>query len=355
MSDPLRPWVPDPRLSDVPTNTLRMRQDRPVTHHLAGAGVDRDPARGDRQPHRPGVQPRRAGHHPGHLPGGRRPDSRARRRDEGPELRPRRWEPDPGCAGWNFLDNKPVLVHEMGHIWQFQTRGTSYVTDSVFHNASGQIATGDRNVAYMNYRLRPDSNISDFTAEEQATIIGDYYEMTRIYQNASPPPAWVTVRRPDLPIYERLIQQVRSTSPRPDTVIYQESLDEPAAALGQHAGSVRHATAPGDAVDPDPVPRAVRRPRPGGGMPDRDHLPSGSGFPSLLVGHSPERLHDQRRDRVGGVVRGEAPRAFGLRDAAERDDQRVAVQLVDRLQQHAVAVDVQLRRRPQRVEGEGRP
>ena len=25
--------------------------------------------------------------------------------------------------GWSFLDNKPVLVHEMGHIWQYQTRG----------------------------------------------------------------------------------------------------------------------------------------------------------------------------------------------------------------------------------------
>ena len=202
--------------------------------------------------------------------------------------------------GWIFLDNKPVLVHEMGHIWQFQTRGTSYVTDSVFHNASGQIATGDRNVAYMNYRLRPDSNISDFTAEEQATIIGDYYEMTRIYQNASPPPDWVTVRRPDLPIYERLIQQVRSTSPRPGYRDLPGKPDEPAAALGRHAGSVRHATRPGDAPHPGSVPRAMRRPRPGGGMPGRDHC-LGPASPRL-VGHSPERFHDQRRDRVGGVV-----------------------------------------------------
>ena len=224
MPDPLRPWVPDPRLSDIPTNTLRMRQDRPVTitspvlewtaiqlaaivnpigraFNRAELDIIQDIYQGAVDPTRVRVVETRVLNAPTTL---------------GNQIRV--------APGWNFLDNKPVLVHEMGHIWQFQTQGTSYVTDSVFHNASGQIATGDRNVAYMNYRLRPDSNISDFTAEEQATIIGDYYEMTRIYQNASPPPAWVTVRRPDLPIYERLIQQVRSTSPRPDTVIYQESL-----------------------------------------------------------------------------------------------------------------------------------
>jgi hypothetical protein len=127
--------------------------------------------------------------------------------------------------GWSFDgDNKPVLVHESTHVWQYQTRGTNYITDSVYHNASGQIATGNRNVAYMNYQLQPNSNLSDFTAEEQATIVADYYEITRLHQNDATPPQWVVVRRPDLPIYERLIQQVRSAMPLPDTRIYQNSL-----------------------------------------------------------------------------------------------------------------------------------
>ncbi len=127
--------------------------------------------------------------------------------------------------GWNFDGgNKPVLVHEVTHVWQYQTRGTSYITDSVYHNASGQIATGSRNVAYMNYQLQPDSNFTDFTAEEQATIVADYYEMTRIHQNDAVPLPWIVLRRPDLPIYERLIQQVRSARPRPDATIYQDSL-----------------------------------------------------------------------------------------------------------------------------------
>jgi hypothetical protein len=127
--------------------------------------------------------------------------------------------------GWSFdQGNKPVLVHECTHVWQYQTRGTSYITDSVYHNASGQIATGDRNVAYMNYQLSAKSTMWDFSAEEQATIVGDYYELTKIYQNTQTPPAWVVARRPDLPIYERLIEQVRSTTPLPDVTIYQRSL-----------------------------------------------------------------------------------------------------------------------------------
>ena len=127
--------------------------------------------------------------------------------------------------GWNFTGvRRPVLVHEFGHIWQYQTQGTGYISDSVYHNASGQIATGDRNVAYMNYQLRSNSNFSDFTAEEQATIIGDYYEITRIYAGVEKPPAWVTVRKPDLPIYEKLMQQVRSATPKSDAKIYNDSL-----------------------------------------------------------------------------------------------------------------------------------
>ncbi len=127
--------------------------------------------------------------------------------------------------GWDFNGpRRAVLVHEFAHIWQYQTRGTTYITDSVFHNASGQIATGDRNVAYMNYQLKSGSSISDFSAEEQATIVGDYYEITRIWAGVKNPPAWVGVRSPDLPIYEKLIGQVRNAVPRSDTKIYSDSL-----------------------------------------------------------------------------------------------------------------------------------
>src|SRR5262249_45493904 len=76
----------------------------------------------------------------------------------------------------------------------------------------------------MNYRLNKDSSFYDFTAEEQATIVGDYYEMTQIYQSDPKPPDWVKLRSPDLPIYEKLIAQLRTARPRTETMIYQQSL-----------------------------------------------------------------------------------------------------------------------------------
>ncbi len=127
--------------------------------------------------------------------------------------------------GWDFKDKRrAVLVHEFAHIWQYQTQGTAYISDSVYHNASGQVATGDRNVAYMNYQLKSGSNITEFSAEEQATIVGDYYEITRIYGEDKNPPAWVGVRSPDLPIYETLIKHVRRGGSRSLTKIYSDSL-----------------------------------------------------------------------------------------------------------------------------------
>jgi hypothetical protein len=143
------------------------------------------------------------------------------------------------APGWTFEDDrKPVLVHECVHVWQYQTRGTSYITDSVYHNASGQIATGNRNVAYMNYQLSASSSMSHFTAEEQATIVGDYYELTRIYQNSPNPPSWVQLRSRDLPIYERLIQQVQLSTPQEDTMVYQRSLmNQPPPGLSNSPGT----------------------------------------------------------------------------------------------------------------------
>jgi len=225
MPDPPRPWAPDPRLSDVPADVLRNRRDQPVrvtspvlewsaiqlsavtnpvgrSLYLWEMDIIRDIFQGGVDAARVRIVEARILNAPTTL---------------GNQIRI--------PPGWSFeRTNRPVLVHEMTHVWQYQTRGTDYITDSVYHNASGQIATGDRNVAYMNYRLSAGSNLSDFTAEEQATIVGDYYELTRIYQNDASPPDWVRLRCPDLPIYERLIQQVRSATPRSETRIYGDSL-----------------------------------------------------------------------------------------------------------------------------------
>lgn len=225
MPDPLRPWAPDPRLGNIPADVLRDRRDRPValsspalewaaiqlaavTSPIGRAlyvwedAIVRDVFRGAVDAARIRIVEARILNAPTTL---------------GNQIRV--------PPGWTFDGaNKPVLVHEVAHVWQYQTLGTRYITDSVYHNASGQIATGDRNVAYLNYRLHEGASISEYTAEEQATIVGDYYELTRVYQNATSPPAWVALRRPDLPIYERLMTQVRAATPLADVVIYERSL-----------------------------------------------------------------------------------------------------------------------------------
>ncbi len=225
MTDPTRPWSPDPRLSNVPADVLRQRRDSPVnvsspalerTLIQLGALVNpigralyeweravvRDIFQTGVDASRIRIVETQVLNAPTTL---------------GNQIRV--------SPGWTFENaNKPVLVHEVMHVWQYQNLGTRYITDSVYHNAAGHIATGNRNVAYMNYRLSSTSSLTEFSAEEQATIVGDYYELTRIYQNSASPPAWVTLRKPDLPIYERLIASVRSASPRGETAIYQDSL-----------------------------------------------------------------------------------------------------------------------------------
>jgi hypothetical protein len=106
-----------------------------------------------------------------------------------------------------------VLVHEGVHLWQFQNLGTGYITDSVVHNVRSLMRTGRRALAYMNYQLQPDSRFADFTAEQQATIIADHFELTRFYSQQPHPPAWVIARRSDLPIYRQLLHEMRSARP----------------------------------------------------------------------------------------------------------------------------------------------
>jgi hypothetical protein len=225
MPDPLRPWAPDPRLRDIPADVLRGRRDRPVSLsspalewaaiqlaavtspvgralYMWEGDVIRDIFRGAVDAARIRIVEARILNAPTTL---------------GNQIRV--------PPGWTFDGaNRPVLVHEVAHVWQYQTLGTRYITDSVYHNASGQIATGDRNVAYLNYRLHPGASISEYTAEEQATIIGDYYELTRLYPSDASAPPWAAVRRPDLPIYERLMTQVRAATPQADVTIYERSL-----------------------------------------------------------------------------------------------------------------------------------
>jgi hypothetical protein len=67
-----------------------------------------------------------------------------------------------------------TLIHELTHIWQFQNRGTGYVSDSLSHQLAGILGSGDRNAAYA-YAIVPGMAFDRYTAEQQAMIVEDYY------------------------------------------------------------------------------------------------------------------------------------------------------------------------------------
>lgn len=130
------------------------------------------------------------------------------------------------APGFTFISGigKGILIHEIAHVWQYQTRGTSYISDAVYHQARNAIATGDRGAAYFNYRLAQGKSINDYPAEEQAQIIQDYYEITVRYRHTGPPPVWVQQRQSDLALYEDLMRQVRQAMPLSEMALYERSL-----------------------------------------------------------------------------------------------------------------------------------
>jgi hypothetical protein len=60
------------------------------------------------------------------------------------------------------------LVHEMTHVWQYQTRGTRYLSDSALHQAVQGLD------AYK-VDLIPGQPFDKYAAEQQAVIVEQYY------------------------------------------------------------------------------------------------------------------------------------------------------------------------------------
>lgn len=92
-----------------------------------------------------------------------------------------------------------TLVHEITHVWQYQTRGTAYISDSVLHQLTGD--------AYET-NLVPGQSFYDYTAEQQATIVERYYANAK----------WRT--DPDV---LRMIEQVRKARPLSSGEIQRET------------------------------------------------------------------------------------------------------------------------------------
>jgi hypothetical protein len=99
-----------------------------------------------------------------------------------------------------------VLIHELTHVWQYQTQGTRYISDSACAQLRAAIAAGDRNAAYS--YTPGQRHITDYSAEQQASIVEDWFKRPALRTDAN---------------YMRYISQVRSARP---TMTAQERYNE---------------------------------------------------------------------------------------------------------------------------------
>ncbi len=134
-----------------------------------------------------------------------------------------------------------TLIHEMTHVWQYQHSGTSYLSISLGTQIAAQVGRGNRNFAY-DYRIQAGRTFFDFTPEQQAFMVENYFAMQRdqgqiprdraagrvaTYKSVhlgadgfrtdlSAADRLAEVAR-ELPLHEPLIQQMRAALPRPES------------------------------------------------------------------------------------------------------------------------------------------
>ena len=91
-----------------------------------------------------------------------------------------------------------TLVHELMHIWQFQTSGLEYISCSLAGQAAGAIAHRDRNWAYEYAAPTERSRLADYGPEQQAMLVEDAFRLRRLEDR----------------VYGRLVAEVRRARPR---------------------------------------------------------------------------------------------------------------------------------------------
>ena len=100
-----------------------------------------------------------------------------------------------------------VLIHELAHIWQYQTGGGGYISSAGCAQVIAILSAGTRNAAYA---YEPRGQFSTFNAEQQAHVIEDYFRMPNLQND---------------PWYLEVMRRVRAARPTSTTQsTYEESL-----------------------------------------------------------------------------------------------------------------------------------
>ncbi|MFD0635990.1 DUF4157 domain-containing protein [Catenulispora yoronensis] len=128
-----------------------------------------------------------------------------------------------------------TLIHELTHVWQYQHGGTDYLSHSLQTQAAAGLR-GNRDYAY-DYELGPRSSFFEYTPEQQASIVENYFSMLRdrttisgpqgqmrdYFSNHQGPDGFRLRQGPgarsseitrELPLHERVIAQMRAALPQ---------------------------------------------------------------------------------------------------------------------------------------------
>jgi hypothetical protein len=123
-----------------------------------------------------------------------------------------------------------TLIHELTHVWQYQTSGLRYVSCALAGQAEGTVLHGDRNWTYEYDPSKRSTRLSDYGPEQQAEIVED---------------AFLKGKLDDPDFYGPLVAEVRKARPRPD---------DPGFDIDETAGVTNPRTTPppGSVGAPDP-------------------------------------------------------------------------------------------------------
>jgi len=73
-----------------------------------------------------------------------------------------------------------LLIHELGHVWQYQNAGVAYVGDSLWAQLKGAVLSGSRSAAYnWQAALSADTPWNLWNPEQQASAIEAYNRALR--------------------------------------------------------------------------------------------------------------------------------------------------------------------------------
>ena len=140
-----------------------------------------------------------------------------------------------------------TLVHELTHVWQYQTHGTGYISNSMCAQIAGAIGTGSRNAAYEIHPsdLRTVRSLMELSAERQARTVEHYFVSTllrhpdeKVRERARTQYWYLVVEMTDpkadpakfeaeFADLQRMVDEIRAARPLRAAEIYQESLYGP--------------------------------------------------------------------------------------------------------------------------------